>query len=326
MLSLQTVNYNKTKGLTYSNLTYLFTFKNCEYSVNIVNAIKRTIVSKVPTVAFEPSIMKFTTNTSILNNDQLRERLSQLPILNYDTNVYHINPINDYVSYFYSDEYNKADNVSIYINAKNTTNNIVPITTNDIIYQINNKTVDNPYDKQNPIVLLRLKKDQEISCHIFGVIGIGKQNNIWSPVSNCCLTYDTEDKLTLSVNSYGQIDEFTIIDKAVDNIIYNLNMNTNKIKSYISTITSNIDTFEITLDDMTIGKLLNDQLQLDKRVKYAGVYQPSYLESYIKIKIKLDKEYSIKDIEKILEENNNILIKIYEDIKKKNLEEKKKHL
>ena len=98
MVSLKVVNYNKTKGLTYSNLTYLINI-NYEHSLNIVNAIRRTIISKVPTLAFEPSIMEFTTNSSVFNNDQLRERFSQLPILNYDTNTYFINPISDYLEY-----------------------------------------------------------------------------------------------------------------------------------------------------------------------------------------------------------------------------------
>lgn len=326
MLSLKTVNYNKTKGLTYSNLTYLFTIKNYENPLNIVNAIRRTIISKVPTVAFEPSLMVFTTNTSILNNDQLRERLSLLPIYDYDTKLYHINPINDYLKYSQSKEYNEMPIVSISISAKNTTNDIVPITTNDIKYQIDNKTIDSPYNKDYPIILLKLKKDQVIDCTIYSAIGIGKQNNIWSPVSKCTLTYDKEDELKLSVNSQGQINEFVIIDKAIDNIIYNLEMNINKIKSYISTITDKIDAFNITLDDMTIGKLINDQLQTDKRVKYAGVHQPSYLEQYIEIKLELDKKYSIKEIEGILEDNSKKLISIYNDIKKQNLNEMKKFI
>lgn len=326
MISLKTINYNKTKGLTYSNLTYQFTFKNCNEPINIVNTIRRTIISQIPTIAFEPSIMQFIKNTSILNNDQLRERLSQLPILNFDTGVYHINPITDYKKFIQSNEYRNMKNVSIFINAKNTTNNIIPITTNDIKYQIDNKTIDNPYDKKYPIILLKLKKNQEINCSITSAIGIGKQNNIWSPVSKCTLTYEDENTPILSINSQGQLDEFVIFDKAIDNIIFELNLNTNKIKSYISTITKKIETFEITLDNMTIGNALNSQLQDDKRIKFCGVSKPSGLEEFVKIKITLDKEYDIKDIGKILEENNNKLITIYEELKKQNKEEMKKHL
>ena len=116
MVSLKVINYNKTKGLTYSNLTYLINI-NYEHSLNVVNAIRRTIISKVPTLAFEPSIMEFTTNSSVFNNDQLRERFSQLPILNYDTNTYFINPISDYLEYVNSNEYHNTNTVSLYINA-----------------------------------------------------------------------------------------------------------------------------------------------------------------------------------------------------------------
>ena len=325
MISLKTVNYNKTKDLTYSNLTYSFK-SQIPNLINIINTIRRTIISKVPTVAFEPSLMVFTKNTSIMNNDQLRERFSQLPILNYDTKQYFINPINDYLKYSQSEEYLNSHIVNIYINAKNTTNDIIPITTNDIKYQIDNKTIDSPYNKKFPIILLKLKKDQEISCKLSSVIGIGYTNNIWSPVSKCTMTYDKEDEMILSINSQGQINEFVIFDKAIDNIIFNLEMNVNKIKSYISTITNKISSFTITLDDMTIGKLINDQLQQDKRIKYAGIYQPSYLEQFIKIKIELDDMYDINEIRKILETCSNKLITIFSELKKMNNNEMKKFI
>ena len=44
-------------------------------------------------------------------------------------------------------------------------------------------------------------------------------------MSNCILTYEDEKELKLSVNSQGQINEFVIIDKAIDNIIFNLSYN-----------------------------------------------------------------------------------------------------
>lgn len=326
MIDIKTLNYNKSKGLTYSNLTYLFNFKNNPNGLTILNSIRRTIISKVPTLAFEPSIMQFFKNTSVKNNDQLKERLSQLPILNYDTGLYYMQPIEDYLKYIETKEYLETKTVSLYINSKNLSKDILNITTKDIKYQINNKTIDNPYNSEYPIILLKLKENQEINCKLIGVIGTGQQSNIWSPVSKCFITYDKdESELKLSINSHGQLNEFIILDKAIDNIIYCLNLNVNKIKTYISNY-DKMDKIEITLDDMTIGKLINDQLQQDKRIKYAGVYQPSYLEPFSKIKLLFDKTYSIDDIGKIVEENSNILIKQLNIIKNFNLKEMKKFI
>lgn len=323
MINIKTLNYNKTKGLTYSNLTLLFIFKNNPNAITIINTIRRTILSKVPTLAYEPSIMKFYKNTSIKNNDQLRERFSQIPIPNYDTGLYYLQPIDDYLKYIETEDFLKTNTIDMYINSKNLSKDILNITTNDIKYQINNKTVDNPYNPKYPIILLKLKENQEINCKLTGVVGIGQVNNIWSPVSNCILTYDNENELKLSINSLGQLTEFQILDKAIDNIIYCLKMNVNKIKSYISNY-DKMDKIEITLDDMTIGRLINDKLQDDKRIKYAGIFQPSYLEKYAKIKLFFDNNYSIDDIGKIIEENTNELIKIFNQIKDFNLKEMKK--
>lgn len=325
MINIKTLNYNKTKNLTYSNLTYQIIFKNYPIGLTIVNSIRRTILSKVPTLAFEPSIMQFTKNTSVKNNDQLKERFSQLPILNYDTGIYFIQPIDDYLKYIETEDYLKTNTVSLYINSKNTTKDILNITTNDIKYQINNKTIDNPYNPDYPIILLKLKENQEINCKLMGVIGTGQQNNIWSPVSNCLLTYDNENEIKLSINSQGQLNEFIIFDKAIDNIIYCLKMNVNKIQTYISKY-NKMAHIEITLDDMTIGQLLNNQLQQDKRIKYAGVYQPSYLEQFAKIKLSFDKEYTINEIGKIVEENSNQLIETFNLLKELNLKEMKKFI
>ena len=77
---------------------------------------------------------------------------------------------------------------------------------------------------------------------------------------------------------------------------------------------------------MTIGKLINDQLQQDKRIKYAGIYQPSYLEQFIKIKIELDDMYDINEIRKILETCSNKLITIFSELKKMNNNEMKKFI
>lgn len=325
MINIKTLNYNKTKGLTYSNLTYQFTFKDNPNALTIINTIRRTIISKVPTIAFEPSIMQFSKNTSVKNNDQLRERLSQLPILNYDTGIYYIQPIEDYLKYIESKEFLNTNTITLYLNSKNLSKKILNITTKDIKYQINNKTVDNPYNPDYPIILLKLKENQEINCKLTGVIGTGQQSNIWSPVSNCFITYDDENELKLSINSTGQLNEFIILDKAIDNIIYCLNLNINKIKTFISKY-DKMDKIEITIEDMTIGQLLNNQLQQDKRIKYAGVYQPSYLEKYSKIKLLFDKDYSIDDISNIIEENSNILIKLLNIIKTFNLKEMKKFI
>ena len=336
MFKLKTLHYNKREGLKYSNLTYEITINNYKNPINILNTLRRTILTQIPIYAFEPSIMKFNKNTSIKNNTQLRDDLSQLPIYDFPHNHYYMNTISDYLEYINTDEYKNENKIELYITVKNETNNYLPITTNDtnyVKYVINNEVVDNPYDKKYPILLLKLKPNQELNCKLTGVLGIGESNMIWSSVSNCYFTYNTNDNITtksndnkyiLYINSNGQLNEYDIFDKATDNIIYNLKLLNNKINAFLNNLEDRkINKFNISLYNSSLSKLINDQLQTDKKIKYAGLEQPNLLEKLYIMKIILDNEYTINDIKIIIDNNINELIKMFTELKKLNDKEKK---
>ena len=331
MFKLKTINYNKRKGLQYSNLTYEIIINNYDNPINILNALRRTIISEIPIYAFEPSIMIFNKNTSIKNNTQLRDDFSQIPIYDFPHEQYYMPIIDDYLEYIKSDEYKDENKIEMYISVKNETKDFLPITTNSefVKYIVNNKIVDNPYDKKYPILLLKLKPNQELNCKLIGVLGIGKSNSIWSSVSNCYFNYDkindNNNKFILYINSNGQLSEYDIFDKACDNIIYNLKLLNNKINTYLNNIENNeINKFEISLYNSSLSKLINDQLQLDKKIKYAGLEQPNLLEKLYKMKIILDDNYKINDIKNIIDENINKLIKMFSELKSLNNKETKK--
>lgn len=95
--------------------TLLFTLKNT--NVSIANGLRRTILSDVPTVVFrtspyEKNLADFKINTSQLNNEILKQRLSCIPI--------HI--VNDKFD---------INNLEIVVDKKNTTNDMMFVTTKD---------------------------------------------------------------------------------------------------------------------------------------------------------------------------------------------------
>jgi len=337
MFNLKTINYNKRKDLKYSNLTYEITINKYDNPINILNSLRRTIMCEIPIYAFEPSIMIFNKNTSIKNNTQLRDDFSQIPIYDFKHDNYYMNPIDDYMEYIQSKEYQNENKIEMYISVKNETKDYLSITTNSefVKYVVNNEVVENPYSKKYPILLLKLKPNQELNCKLVGVLGIGRINTIWSAVSNCYVNYEKEDittskaknnKFKLVINSNGQLDEYDIFDKACDNIIYNLRLLNNKINSFLNNIEDNkINQFEISLYNSALSKLINDQLQLDNKVKYAGLQQPNLLEKLYKMKIILDKEYEIKDIKEIIDNNINKLINMFSELKDLNVKEMKKN-
>lgn len=110
MSSINVINTNENNG----ELTFTLSGVN----VSVANAIRRTILSDIPIVAFktfgEQSDATFTTNTSRLNNEILGQRLSCVPI--------HISA-ND-------DQYNISD-LLLEVSERNDTDTIRTITTDD---------------------------------------------------------------------------------------------------------------------------------------------------------------------------------------------------
>ena len=91
------------------------------YDCSFVNAIRRTILSKVPTLGFrtyygKESDIKIIKNTSPLHNEFLAHRLSMIPI-HFD-----YNKINDF----------ESKNFEFLIKKKNNTNKIIHVTSKDI--------------------------------------------------------------------------------------------------------------------------------------------------------------------------------------------------
>lgn len=91
----------------------VFEIKNC--NVSFVNALRRTIISQIPTVVFrtspyEKSLVNIYTNTTRLNNEIIKQRLSCIPIHIVDPDI----DLDDYV---------------VELNEENNTENIRYITT-----------------------------------------------------------------------------------------------------------------------------------------------------------------------------------------------------
>ena len=67
-----------------------FELKNT--NVSFANAIRRTIISDIPTVVFDEKNTTFHSNTTRLNNEILKQRLGCIPIFINDLTI----PIEDY--------------------------------------------------------------------------------------------------------------------------------------------------------------------------------------------------------------------------------------
>jgi DNA-directed RNA polymerase II subunit RPB3 len=178
-------------SITEENDTLKFTLSGV--NVSLANALRRTIISDIKSIVFrttpyEENKCSIIVNTSRLNNEILKQRLSCIPIHLIDTNF----PINDYV---------------VEVNVTNNTDTIMYVTTKDFKlknihtgeYLGEKETLDIfPRDDLSgdfiDFVRLRPRISDEIrgeQLHLICELSIGspKEDSMFNMVSTCAYGY-----------------------------------------------------------------------------------------------------------------------------------------
>jgi len=173
-----------------------FTIKDVD--VSTVNAIRRTIISEIPTVVFkalscEEETIAIKTNTTRLNNEILKQRIGCIPI--------HICDIAD----------GGFEDLEATISKKNTTTNIQYVTTEDIkIRNVNTgkdltrestKKVFPPDKKTGDyIVICRLRPKisddidgEELDLKATMSLGTAKEDGMYNVASTCVYTFTADE-------------------------------------------------------------------------------------------------------------------------------------
>lgn len=184
----------KVKDGLENSKTKLLTFTLENANVSVANAMRRTILSDIPTVVFDTSKenIQITKNTCRLHNEILKQRLGCIPI--------HIK------------DPEGIENLTIEIDVNNQTENLVYVTTND--FKILNKTTNKYLTQQqnneifppnkitNEYILftrLRPKITNDIPGEIIKLqvnlkTDIAKKDGMYNVVSTCAYG-NTEDKV-----------------------------------------------------------------------------------------------------------------------------------
>ena len=129
---IEELQKRELKGLQDSRLILVFTGKTV--TPELINSIRRLCIDYIPTYAFNKYGITIEKNTSIFNNDYMKLRLSQITMPNIINNIYYLD--NDY--WFQIDYSNPNrpkhpnDNkiIEMYIQAHNTTSDVLDVTTN----------------------------------------------------------------------------------------------------------------------------------------------------------------------------------------------------
>lgn len=262
-------------------------------SVNttVVNTLRRLSMDYVPTYAFPPESITIEKNTSVFNNDMMRNRLSQLTIPNIANEIY-----------FLEDKFWKGINfanpnrdkhpddkkvLEFYLNATNNTNDIMNVNTGHAKVYEDGIELKDVFDKNYSDLIIQLRPKEVFSCKCVGILSIGKNNNIWAASGNTYYDDINDNKFEFTVESQRQMKEYEILIKSCKIL-------KEKIKLIKKTVSDKYDKPEITNgsalkiilenEDHTLGNIINECLQTNKNVLYSGMSKPDLLVDNMVIK------------------------------------------
>lgn len=319
-IAITVIEYEKIDKL-YNNYLKL-KFSGTYINFTIINTIRRTILELLPTYAYDlDDIHISNTSTSIYNKDDLKGRLCSIPIfgiennrtvldkvleLEYETTITiydnHIEDINLIEEKLKEKRLEKSKNFIMNIDVKNTTNDILNVTTNhkNVTFMYKTEIINSPYESE--LLLIKLKPGQEFKCEAISSLNIPLKHTSFMSTAVC--VFEEIDKTTyiLYIESLKQIEEKEIIIRACMIIEIKLNelkyLIINKIKEIKDTDSEFLSSGTITLEheNYTYGELLSLLLQTNTNIKSAGIHFETMFKKEIKIKYETINNTSIIDI------------------------------
>ena len=281
MLSLSNISVKQNlweRELFNSRLEVNIKGKNINHKV--VNTIKRIGTSKVPIFSF--TNLNIHQNTSIFNNNYLKLRFKNLPVVGIkpDINIYKpieekkLDEIEEETGFINIDDVNmnveKDINVSslnkltLYLEYENKTDKIVSVGTDDCKFYLKEKQIKSPYPVN--IQLIKLQPSQKIKLSAITELGIENTSSIFSPVSIFTYRENNENDYDLILESRGQLNEYEILNITYSNII-------NDLENIVDLLPEdkNLEG-KLVLKNIehTLGNILSEGLQKHPNVDFAG--------------------------------------------------------
>ena len=284
----------------------------------LVNTIRRTILNNIPCYAFnEINILK---NTSVYNNDYMRNRIEMFPIQNiknnFDFNEYKKLSVYTRNRSSYADnETEQTDNMdnlnvlNMYVNKRNNTKDMMNVTTDHCEFYNNGQKIKSIYDK--PLLVCKLKPNEELELTAIANKGVGINHAKYSSCSTCVFEKINDNKFLLKIYPISQFSSEEIFNMSIQIIkfmIKELQDNFNKTK--FSSKSSGI----ITLENYshTIGNLISRYLQDNNNIEFSGYKVDHLLVRNVSIHYKHN---DVKSINEILNKTLEKLIKLFNNFK-----------
>mmetsp|Transcript_19351 Transcript_19351/g.26677 ORF Transcript_19351/g.26677 Transcript_19351/m.26677 type:complete len:307 (-) Transcript_19351:219-1139(-) len=187
------------------------TFILSDADSSIANALRRIMISEVPTIAMD--LVEISANNTVLNDEFIVHRMALIPLT--CSNV--IENFKDSQNCCDSECENCTVNFTLQVGCEEDRNKLV---TSKDLKSSNSHVVPTVSDtssyssddygerKEVPILIVKLRQGQRLHLTAKAIRGIGKNHAKWSPV--CGVSYKMEPKITID---YDQIEELTVDEK-----------------------------------------------------------------------------------------------------------------
>jgi DNA-directed RNA polymerase subunit L len=292
--SIQISKIEQEKKLGFSILKLNMKGDNINHVV--VNSIKRIIQTDIPIYAFNN--FDITENSSVFNNNYIKGHLQNIPVWGID------NKIDEYIKKEENDDEEFSETtglvnddidldvekdvdtsalnkLTMYIDSKNDTNDILTVTTNDAKFYYKEGLIDSPY--YNPIQLVKLQPKDVIKFSAKAELGTEEISGIYSATSICFFKENSENDYEFILESRGQITEKRILKialKLLNKKLHKFNKNLPKNKGMEGTIVTENE-------DHTLGNIISYGMQIHPAVQFCGYNTPHPLKREIHFHYKL---------------------------------------
>lgn len=275
----------------------------------VINTLRRVGMTDVPVYSFDQ--VDITENKSIFNNDYMRLRIRTLPVPNVENKVTYLddeqlNSVKDTIMEGDEEQeenadiaigddnidYNQVrqvvsdtyDMITMFLDIENKKEDIMSVTTENCSFYKNGQEIKNIY--KDPLLLIKLKKDQKIKLSAISKLGKEKISSLFSAVS--ILTYKqlTDNKFQMILESRGQVSEYRVLYVACMNVIQMMQNILEQIPKNNSDMEGQLHSNNL---DHTYGNLLVTGMLQHKDVEFAGYAKPHLLDNKIIIKYVLKK-------------------------------------
>lgn len=241
----------------------------------LVNTYRRLILSELSSFAFAPTDIAITSNTSILNNDHIKHRISLLPIQSF------------------KEKHLPNTNVTLSLSETNITDSIKTITTDHCIIRINNTIVNNMFPSP-PVIICNLKEEQKLILTATASYDKAIKNNMYAAAANSYFNV-IDDHYILYIESLGQYTCKEIFKFAGEEFLKML-IKLQQIVSDHKNSADNFIEFKIQDENHTLGGIFIQFLQKLKEVKFAGYKMEHPSINNIEITINTDGSKNIKKV------------------------------